>query len=182
MRAGVRGRGGLGSSSTLLRTVMSSIFLRKKWPVRSLVCAGKVLEGEGHGHSEASERSERSGEGREEEKRTPPSGILGLRRTPASRSCFGYSGPCGLNLAHSSSDLCRIPARPLQSRPGLSLDAEVLQDLFIPHLPRGSACACALPPTPPRGRGLRSWRRGGRLEEVIPVPGHIGAACRCREH
>lgn len=65
---GVRGSGGLGSSSTLLRTAMSSIFLRKKQPG----CAGKVVESEGHGHSEASERPERSGEGREEEKRTPP--------------------------------------------------------------------------------------------------------------
>ena len=64
--------------------------------MRSLGWAGKVLEGEGHGHSEPRvERPGRSGGGREEEKRIPSRRTLGRCHSkdmecsaPDSHSCI----------------------------------------------------------------------------------------------
>lgn len=50
---GCGGDGDLSSSSTFLGPAVSSFVFREKWPVAGLVWTGKVIEGDGRGHSEA---------------------------------------------------------------------------------------------------------------------------------
>lgn len=91
------------------------------------------------------------------EKRTPSGRTLGRGHSyneecpaPDSRSCTAKGTLRSGSLPLLSGRLfrtSRTPAIPLQSRPGLSLDAEILQDLFHTH-PRVPSS-----PTPRQGLG-----------------------------
>lgn len=185
-----RGEGGLGSSSTLLRPAVSPIVLRKKYPLRNLVWAGKILEGEGHGHSEASGREvteERRRKGGRKRTGHPPSESWGVV-SPGVRSAPSLIPAASVQRTlRSVSPTSTWTAPPtsagslfsLQRPRGLSLDAEMLQDLFISHLPlRLDLRLCPpLPATPHRGPGAGAglseeggWRR------LIPVSRGHGAS------